>query len=204
MAQEEVDAAAGRRGPSGKPPRAFDTWRSRLPPNERGVLLHCPADAVEKHKKIITQIEALTLAKPRPGWDAELVDTLRYYTNPRSTGGGRGTAPAGTVRRVLRTKGTVPFRPATQPLAIRATRPDGASRGGLAGLSSVELPIPLICWGISPALAAGNTVVIKPAEDTPPSAIYLAKLARRWAFPTADQRRAGPGQSGARPGPTPA
>ena len=38
-------------------------------------------------------------------------------------------------------------------------------------------------WGISPALAAGNTTVIKPAEDTPLSAIYLARLAREIGFP---------------------
>ena len=49
-----------------------------------------------------------------------------------------------------------------------------------------NFPFLLIGWGISPALAAGNTVVIKPAEDTPLSA-HLPGPAwpRRWAFPTA-------------------
>ncbi len=46
-----------------------------------------------------------------------------------------------------------------------------------------NFPFLLIGWGISPALAAGNTVVIKPAEDTPLSAIYLARLAREIGFP---------------------
>ena len=41
----------------------------------------------------------------------------------------------------------------------------------------------LIGWNISPALAAGNTVVIKPAEDTPLSAIYLARLAKEVGIP---------------------
>ena len=41
----------------------------------------------------------------------------------------------------------------------------------------------LIGWGISPALAAGNTVVIKPAEDTPLSAIFLAELAKEVGIP---------------------
>ena len=46
-----------------------------------------------------------------------------------------------------------------------------------------NFPFLLIGWGIAPALAAGNTVVIKPAEDTPLSAIYLAQLAREIGFP---------------------
>jgi aldehyde dehydrogenase (NAD+) len=46
-----------------------------------------------------------------------------------------------------------------------------------------NFPFLLIGWGVSPALAAGNTVVIKPAEDTPLSAIYLARLAREVGLP---------------------
>ena len=48
-----------------------------------------------------------------------------------------------------------------------------------------NFPFLLIGWGISPALAAGNTVVIKPAEDTPLSAIYLASSRTRSASPMA-------------------
>ena len=47
----------------------------------------------------------------------------------------------------------------------------------------LELPLPLIGWNISPALAAGNTAVIKPAEDTPLSALYLAHLAKEIDIP---------------------
>ena len=46
-----------------------------------------------------------------------------------------------------------------------------------------NFPILLAGWGISPALAAGNTVVIKPAEDTPLSTIYLAHLAKEVGIP---------------------
>ena len=46
-----------------------------------------------------------------------------------------------------------------------------------------NFPFLLVGWGISPALAAGNTVVIKPAEDTPLSAIYLARLAKEVGIP---------------------
>ena len=48
-----------------------------------------------------------------------------------------------------------------------------------------NFPFLLIGWGIAPALAAGNTVVIKPAEDTPLSAIYLSRSRKKSAFPMA-------------------
>ena len=48
-----------------------------------------------------------------------------------------------------------------------------------------NFPFLLIGWGIAPALAAGNTVVIKPAEDTPLSAIYWRSWPKRSASPMA-------------------
>jgi aldehyde dehydrogenase (NAD+) len=46
-----------------------------------------------------------------------------------------------------------------------------------------NFPVLLMGWGIAPALAAGNTVVVKPAEDTPLSSIYIARLARESGMP---------------------
>ena len=46
-----------------------------------------------------------------------------------------------------------------------------------------NFPLLLIGWNISPALAAGNTIIIKPAEDTPLSALYLASLAHKVGIP---------------------
>ena len=68
---------------------------------------------------------------------------------------------------------------------------DGAAAWGPCGfIFPWNFPFLLIGWGISPALAAGNTVVIKPAEDTPLSAIYLGRLATRSRHPRRrDQRR---------------
>ena len=57
---------------------------AKLPPNERGVWLHRLADAVEKHKPIIGQIESLDAGKILPqalGDVQNFVDTLRYFTN---------------------------------------------------------------------------------------------------------------------------
>src|SRR5204862_3424928 len=46
-----------------------------------------------------------------------------------------------------------------------------------------NFPLLLVGWGISPALAAGNTVVIKPAEDTPLSTLYFARLVKEAGIP---------------------
>ncbi|HEY4759699.1 MAG TPA: aldehyde dehydrogenase family protein, partial [Thermoguttaceae bacterium] len=64
---------------------AFDHsgW-PQLAPNDRGVLLHRLADAVERKKQIIAQIEALDAGKilAQAQWDVQnFIDTLRYYTN---------------------------------------------------------------------------------------------------------------------------
>ncbi|HEY0981032.1 MULTISPECIES: aldehyde dehydrogenase family protein [unclassified Schlesneria] len=137
---------------------------AKLPPNERGVWLHRLADAVEKHKPIIGQIEALDAGKILPqalGDVQNFVDTLRYFTNmslhvQHRTALAVSGHDAWTVRH--------PWGPC-------------------GFIFPWNFPFLLIGWGISPALAAGNTVVIKPAEDTPLSAIYLARLAREIGFP---------------------
>ncbi len=142
---------------------AFPAW-SRLPVNERGALLQRLADAVERHKAIIAQIEALDAGKiesQAQGDVQNFVDTLRYFVNmaqhfnPRTT-----LAVAGHEAWTYR-----------QPW------------GPCAFIFPWNFPFLLIGWGISPALVAGNTVVIKPAEDTPLSAIYLARLAAEVGIP---------------------
>jgi acyl-CoA reductase-like NAD-dependent aldehyde dehydrogenase len=145
--------------------RAFDTtgW-PRLSPNERGVLLHRLADALEKRKSIIAQIEALDCGKilAQAEWDVQnCVDTLRYYTN----------LAIHTQRR--------------SPLAIAGHEASTVRHpwGPCGFIFPWNFPMLLVGWNISPALAAGNTVVIKPAEDTPLSAIYVARLAREVGIP---------------------
>lgn len=137
---------------------------AKLPANERGVWLHRLADAVEKRKPIIAQIESLDAGKilaQAEGDVQNFVDTLRYFTNmslhvQHRTALAVSGHDAWTVR---------------QPW------------GPCGFIFPWNFPFLLIGWGISPALAAGNTVVIKPAEDTPLSAIYLARLAREIGFP---------------------
>jgi aldehyde dehydrogenase (NAD+) len=142
---------------------ACSGW-AQMSPNDRGVLLHRLADAVEQRKPIIAQIEALDAGKvlgQAEGDVQNFVDTMRYYTNmslyvQRRSALAVSGHDAWTVRH--------PWGPC-------------------GFIFPWNFPFLLIGWNISPALAAGNTVIIKPAEDTPLSAIYLARLAREVGIP---------------------
>lgn len=159
MQPEDIDSAVRAAD------KAFRTsgWAT-MAPNDRGVLLHRLADAVEKRKKTIAQIEALDCGKI--AWQAEgdvqnFVDTLRYFTNLAMHVQRRSAIPvagheAWTVRH--------PWGPC-------------------GFIFPWNFPFLLVGWGIAPALAAGNTVVIKPAEDTPLSTIYLGHLAKEIGIP---------------------
>lgn len=143
--------------------QAFPTW-STLSQKERGALLLRLADAVEAKKAIIGQIEALEAGKiesQAQGDVQNFVDTLRYFVK---LGDGVST----------RTKLDIPGHEAWTY----------KTPWGVCGfIFPWNFPFLLIGWGISPALVAGNTVVIKPAEDTSLSAIYLARLAKEVGIP---------------------
>jgi aldehyde dehydrogenase (NAD+) len=145
--------------------RAFrETAWARMPPNERGALLHRLADAVEKRKKIVGQIEALDAGKVAAQAEGDVqncVDTLRWYAD---------VAQYVQRRNVLAVAGH-------EAWTVRHPW------GPCGFIFPWNFPILLIGWGIAPALAAGNTVVIKPAEDTPLSAIWLARLAKEIGIP---------------------
>lgn len=156
---------------------AFDTsgW-AQMRPNERGVLLHRLADAIERHKPIIAQIESLDAGKILAQAEGDVqncIDTLRYYTNLaiHVCGKGSGSLHDGVQNR--------------SPLAIAGYDAWTVRQpwGPCGFIFPWNFPMLLVGWNISPALAAGNTVVIKPAEDTPLSAIYLARLAKAAGIP---------------------
>ncbi|WP_213953673.1 aldehyde dehydrogenase family protein [Variovorax sp. dw_954] len=143
--------------------RAFPAW-SGLPANERAVWLHRLADEIERRKPVIAQIEALDAGKilAQAAADVQVcVDTLRYFN---------------TMALHLQRRSTLAVQGHEAWTFRRAWGPCGF-------IFPWNFPFLLIGWGVSPALAAGNTVVIKPAEDTPLSAIYLARLAREIGFP---------------------
>jgi acyl-CoA reductase-like NAD-dependent aldehyde dehydrogenase len=142
---------------------AFPAW-SQLSLEKRSAILLRLADAVEQHKSIIAQIEALDAGKiesQAQGDVQNFVDTLRYFVKL-------------SQQVKLRTKLDVVGHE-----AWTLRQPWGAC----AFIFPWNFPFLLIGWGISPALAAGNTVVIKPAEDTSLSALYLAQLAKQVGVP---------------------
>ncbi len=159
MQPEDVDAAIQ------AAQAAFDRsgW-SDLSPQARGVLLHRFIDEVEKRRNIFAQIEALDCGKLLRQADSDVqnfIDTMRYYTEM-----------AMHVER-------------RAPLAVPHydAYTYRAPVGPCAFIFPWNFPLLLDGWGIAPALAAGNTVVIKPAEDTPLSTIYLGRVAREAGLP---------------------
>ncbi len=135
-----------------------------MAPNDRGVLLHRLADEVQRRLKIIGQLEAIDCGKllgQAEGDVQNFVDTLRYFADlaqhiQRRTARAIAGYEAWTVRH--------PWGPC-------------------GFIFPWNFPILLVGWGIGPALAAGNTVVIKPAEDTPLSTLYIAHLAKEIGIP---------------------
>lgn len=142
---------------------AFPAWAA-LPQEDRSAVLLKLADAVEVRKSIIAQIEAFEAGKieaQAQGDVQNFVDTLRYFVK---------LADGVKTRTKLDVAGHE---------AWTFKQPWGAC----AFIFPWNFPFLLIGWGISPALVAGNTVVIKPAEDTSLSAIYLARLAKDVGVP---------------------
>ena len=145
--------------------KAFRTsgW-AEMTANERGVLLHRLADEVEKHKPVLARIEASDAGKilaQAEGDVQNFVDTLRYFIE----------ISLHVQRRT--------------PLAVKGHEATTVRLpwGPCGFIVPWNFPFLLIGWNISPALAAGNTVVIKPAEDTPLSALYLGHLAQKAGLP---------------------
>ncbi len=138
---------------------------ARLPANDRAVILHRLADLVDKEQAILAQLESLDVGKPLnnalTGDVPNLAQTLRWYAD----------LSVHTRRR--------------EPIAVSGFEAWQFRQpyGVCAFIFPWNFPLLLVGWGISPALAAGNTVVIKPAEDTPLSTLYFCTLAERAGVP---------------------
>jgi acyl-CoA reductase-like NAD-dependent aldehyde dehydrogenase len=145
---------------------AFDgTWKT-LPPSERSRLINALADVIEANQEELAQIESLDNGKPVKL--AQYVDVrgtvahLRYYA-------GWPTKIEGSVL------------PVTAPEVLCYTRREAV---GVCGqIVPWNFPLMMASWKIAPALAAGCTVVLKPAEQTPLSALRLGELALEVGFP---------------------
>jgi acyl-CoA reductase-like NAD-dependent aldehyde dehydrogenase len=152
----EVDAAVARAR------AAFPAWRA-VAPGDRAALLRSLAEVVDAHAEELSVLEARdaghAIADAR-GEVASVAEVFRYY--------------AGAPERLL--GDTIPVRggfgfTVREPL-------------GVVGLITPwNFPLPIASWKLGPALAAGNTVVLKPAELAPLSSLRLEALALEAGFP---------------------
>jgi betaine-aldehyde dehydrogenase len=150
---EDVDRAVGAAR------KAFDGW-STATPGERSLALLKLADAVEEHADVIADLESANAGKPRKAFVEDevpfMIDNLRFFAGAARCLEGR---PAGEY-----TEGY------TSMIRREAV-------GVVGQITPWNYPIMMAIWKIGPALAAGNTVVLKPAETTPITTIKLAELA---------------------------
>ena len=138
--------------------RAFDPW-SETTPADRSRLLLRLADAIESRGEAFARLESLNCGKPfsRALGDEipATADCFRYF--------------AGVVRGV---SGTV----ANEYLAGHTSMIRRDPIGVVASIAPWNYPLMMAAWKLAPALAAGNTCVIKPSEQTPLSTLLLAQV----------------------------
>ncbi len=156
---EDVDRAVG------VARAAFEPW-SRTVPRERAEALLGIADAMEDRAEELADLESADAGKPRKAFlEEELplcVDTLRFF------------AGAG---RLLEGKS------AGEYVANRTSLIRREPVGVCAQITPWNYPIMMMMWKIGPALAAGCTTVLKPAENTPVSSFKIAEIAAEFLPP---------------------
>jgi betaine-aldehyde dehydrogenase len=138
---------------------AFETWRNSTP-SERQKMLLCLADAVESHAEELVAAETRNTGKPLGLTMSEeippMVDQIRFFAGAARVLEGRsaGEYLAGHTSWIRR-----------EPIGV------------VAQVTPWNYPLMMAVWKVAPALAAGNTVVLKPSETTPVTTLMLAELA---------------------------
>jgi phenylacetaldehyde dehydrogenase len=145
--------------------QAFDQgpW-SKLKPSERGRLVHRIGDLIMEHAEELAALEALDNGKPfavAKAADVPLSADMFWYMAGWSTKlHGRTMEPS------------VPFKPDSEWHCYTRREPVGVC----GQIIPWNFPLLMAAWKLAPALACGNTVVLKPAEQTPLSALRLGEL----------------------------
>jgi acyl-CoA reductase-like NAD-dependent aldehyde dehydrogenase len=141
---------------------AYPAWRAVVPA-DRARLLRRFADLVDAAVEELAELEVANSGHPvgQARWEAGNVrDVLHYYAAAPERLFGRQIPVAGGV--------DITFR---EPLGV------------VGVIVPWNFPMPIAAWGFAPALAAGDTVLLKPAELTPLTALRLAALAREAGIP---------------------
>jgi acyl-CoA reductase-like NAD-dependent aldehyde dehydrogenase len=153
---EATDAAIARSR------KAFASWK-QVSPGDRARLLRRFAEAVDADREHLAQLEVTnsghTISNAR--WEAGNVrDVIAYYS----------ASPERLIGQQI---------PVADGIDVTFHEPLGV----VGVIVPWNFPMPIASWGFAPALAAGNTVVLKPAELTPLTAIRLAELALEAGIP---------------------
>jgi betaine-aldehyde dehydrogenase len=138
---------------------AFDGWAASTPGERAGMLLAL-ADAIEEHADELSELESDNAGKPISAFrDDEIpfmVDNLRFFAGAARCLEGRaaGEYVSGYTSIIRR-----------EPVGV------------IGQIAPWNYPLMMAVWKIGPALAAGNTIVLKPAETTPLTTLKLAEYA---------------------------
>nr|BFE91219.1 hypothetical protein GCM10020185_17550 [Pseudomonas brassicacearum subsp. brassicacearum] len=138
---------------------AFESW-SQVPPKDRSLLLLKLADAIEAHGEELAKLESDNCGKPLSAALNDeipaIADVFRFFAGASRcmSGSAGGEYLPGHTSMIRR-----------DPVGV------------IASIAPWNYPLMMVAWKIAPALAAGNTVVLKPSEQTPLTALRLAELA---------------------------
>jgi betaine-aldehyde dehydrogenase len=139
--------------------RAFDGWAATTP-GERASALLALADAIEEHADEIADLEAANAGKPRKAFLEDeipfMADNLRYFAGAGRNLDGKASGEYIEGRTSLIRR---------EPVGV------------VGQITPWNYPLMMAVWKIGPALAAGNTIVLKPAETTPLTTLRMAELA---------------------------
>jgi acyl-CoA reductase-like NAD-dependent aldehyde dehydrogenase len=153
---EEADAAVARAK------AAYPAWKA-VAPKDRANLMRRIASAVEAHAEELAQLEARNVGKPISDARGEVgmvIDVFNYYAGAPERLVGKTIPVAGGVDMTFR-----------EPLGV------------VALIVPWNFPLPIAAWKVAPALAAGNTIVLKPAGLTPLTAVQLGRIALEAGLP---------------------
>jgi len=134
--------------------RAQPKW-AKLPGHKRAASLYALARLVQKHSRLLAVTETLDSGKPiREARDIDVPLVARHF-----------------------------YYHAGLAQLLAAEQPDTEPLGVCGAVIPWNFPLLMLAWKVAPALAAGNTVVLKPAEYTPLTALLFAQISREAGLP---------------------
>ena len=143
---------------------AFESnWRD-MPPGQRAELLHGIAKLIRENTESIAQLETRNVGKPicDARWEIDAgAKVFEYY--------------AGAIGHLCGQ--TIPVARGGFDFTLRQPM------GVIAAITPWNFPFLIACWKVAPALAAGNSVILKPASLTPLTALFLGQLAKEAGLP---------------------